>query len=369
MDAIKDLTVDEKIHFSEQPNDIANIICRAIFGECTNKRIEHGQSIEKLIEKSKLLVLSSIGKENCTLAYKKHLLGDCSFYLLEHLDFEESNLEKDAVYRLTFYNLELFRRKSVRAKSKFISSTRVDQIEKENYIKIIDKKLIDKFPSWYLDLYRIIAYESEASLRQIFCELNECEKDEFSDLIDSIIPLTFYTGSPISFCNTLINYYLEIDYTNNVNKFSIFLLLTKFYEKIDRATIQKINSNSVPLVCYCLSDDKNGEYLEMLEKFIEGLPTVSKNLHIILIVTYAKIFQNETYDRFFCNKIDQPTNKYERIYCEVLQKVEILQKQNKLHGLAPLELKKGVDEYRMFLQDDFHPKQPSTFFNLLRSDS
>ena len=240
MDAIKDLTVDEKIHFSEQPNDITNIICRAIFGECTNKRIEHGQSIEKLIEKSKLLVLSSIGKENCTLAYKKHLLGDCSFYLLEHLDFEESNLEKDAVYRLTFYNLELFRRKSVRAKFKFISSTRVDQIEKENYIKIIDKKLIDKFPSWYLHFYRVIAFKSNASLRHMFSKLNGCNKEDFPALLDSILQFVFYVDSPILFCNILSEYYADVYYKEDVNKFIVFLILTKFHERMDKQTFQKI---------------------------------------------------------------------------------------------------------------------------------
>ena len=80
----------------------------------------------------------------------------------------------------------------------------------------------------------------------------------------------------------------------------------------------------------CLSDDKNGEYLEMLENSWKDSPRFLRNLHIIMVVTYRKIFQNETYDRFFYNKIEQ-TNKYEHIYCEVLRKVEILQKQNKLH--------------------------------------
>ena len=362
-DIIKDLSVDRKIHITEQPNDLLNIMCTAIFGECTTKIIEPGKKIDNLFDEYKALVLSSVSKENCTLAYKKHLQSKCSFYLLQHSDFNENTLDSDAIVRLTLYNLELFRIKSVRAKSKFLAKTTVDQIEKGKYSKIINQNLIDKFPLWYLHLYRVIAFKSNASLRHMFSELNGCDKEDFPALLDSILPFVFYVDSPILFCNILSEYYVDVYYKEDVNKFIVFLILTKFHERMDKQTFQKINST--PFADYCTSVDTNGDFLQTLEKFVNELPLVPKNIHTIHVVIYAKIFHNEKYDRFFSDKIEKPSNKFESVYYDVLQKVEIILQRNEANGIPPLELKKGVDQYRTLLQDKTTPDQPSPFFNLL----
>ncbi|MDA1056988.1 MAG: hypothetical protein O3A58_04070 [Proteobacteria bacterium] len=362
-DKIKDLSAEKKIHITEQPNDLLNIVCRAIFGECSTKIIEPGKKIDAFIDEYKALVLSSVSKENCTLAYKKHLQSKCSFYLLQHSDFNENTLDNDAIFRLTFYNLELFRIKSVRAKSKFLAKTTVDQIEKGRYSNIINQNLIDKFPLWYLHFYRVIAFKSNGSLHHMFSELNGCDKEDFPSLLDSILPFVFYTDSPILFCNILSEYYADVYYKEDVNKFLVFLILTKFHERLDKQTFQKINSTA--LADYCTSVDTNGDHLKTLEKFVNELPLVSKNLHTIFIVTYAKIFHNEKYDRLFSKKIEEPSNKLESVYYDVLLKVDIILQRNEANGIPPLELKKGVDQYRCLLQDKITPDQPSPFFNLL----
>jgi hypothetical protein len=138
---------------------------------------------------------------------------------------------------------------------------------------------------------------------------------------------------------------------------------------MDEATVQKINYNSVPIISYCLSEDRNGEYVEMLKEFIRQRPSVSKNLLVLTIVIYAHIFRNENYSRFFSTKIEKPTNKYESMYHDVLRKVDILLKQNVTISIPPLQFKKGVDEYLMFLQGNFSPDTTSPLFHLLDNQS
>ena len=84
-----------------------------------------------------------------------------------------------------------------------------------------------------------------------------------------------------------------------------------------------------------------------------------------MIVIYSKIYQNENYGRFFSSKINKPTSKYENLFYNILQKIEILQEQNELVDIPPLQLIRGVYEYLMYAQCDIPPDQPSTFFNLL----
>ena len=67
----------------------------------------------------------------------------------------------------------------------------------------------------------------------------------------------------------------------------------------------------------------------------------------------------------FATKLKKPSNKFESVYYDVLQKVEIILNRDETIGIPPLELKKGVDQYRTLLQDNTNPDQPSPFFNLL----
>jgi len=369
MDAIKDSPADEKIHITDQTNDVVDIICRAIFGKCTTKVIEQDEPIEKVIEQYRVVILSSVSKKICTTAYKEHLAANGDLYLLNHLDFELDGIENEDIFRFTIFNLELFRRTSTRAKSKFIISQPIKSLNINEFNEKLNLSLIEKSPLLFPYIYQTIAFENRASLINIFDILEKQDSDSVNSLLEFFIIIIFYSNSHSSFCKTLIDYFKEINYLENKHKFYIFLLLNKIYGKMDPPTIQKINFNYMPAFSYCLMEDHKGEYLEVLQKFIDTHPPLTVNGSVILIIIYSKIFENERYFEEFAEMVQKPSSKNEIYYHDTLLKVEILLKEKRFLDLSYLQRKEGLEQYIMYLLDNHTPEEPSSFYDLLIKQS
>ena len=138
---------------------------------------------------------------------------------------------------------------------------------------------------------------------------------------------------------------------------------------MDGPTIQKIVYNFHPIISYCACEDDSGENIELLDSYMESLPPLTKNLNIMGILTYAKIFRNERYHRAFASKVTEPTNKIEHSYHDMLLKVENLIENEDITSIPALELKRGVDQYALFLKDNKNPEEASPMFELLLRQS
>ena len=369
MDAIKDYPTDKKIHISDEPNDIDGIVCRALFGEHATQVIEQNQLIDEIIGSYEVIILSSASKENCSLAYKSYLKNKCKFYLLKHLDFIEEGFSDDEIFKLLIYNLELFRRKSLRAKSNYITKESPKDIKKSDYDKTFNIELLYKSPLLFTNLYRVIALEKQEPLLLIFSLLDEYDNEIKTSFLDSLVNIAFYAGSETLFCETLIDHFYNIAYSESGNKFYIFLLLNKIYERMNETTIRNIRFSHAPIINYCTSKDLEGEYLYILNKFLETHPPLTVNGTIIYILIYSKIFDNDKYFQEFKAKVKEPSSKNENTYHELLLKVEILLREKEVSGLAPLQLQEGVDQYIKYALDKKTPEQPSLFFDLLLDQS
>lgn len=365
MDAIKDYPTDKKIHISDKPNDIDGIVCQALFGEHTTQVIEQDQLIDEILGSCEVIILSSASKENCSLAYKSYLNNKCKFYLLKHLDFVEEGFSDDDIFKLMIYNLELFRRKSVRAKSNYITRESLKDINKSDYDKIFNIELLNKSPLLFTNLYRVIALEKQEPLTFIFSLLDEYDNEIKTSFLDSLVNIVFYAGSETPFCKTLIDHFLNIAYSESIHKFYIFLLLNKIYERMNETTIRNINFSHAPIISYCICKDPEGEYLNILNKFVEKHPPLTVNGTIIYILIYSKIFDNDKYFQEFKAKVKEPSSKNENAYHELFLKVEILLKEKEVSALPPLQLQEGVDQYIKYVLDKNSPEQPAVLFNLL----
>jgi len=134
---------------------------------------------------------------------------------------------------------------------------------------------------------------------------------------------------------------------------------------MDGPTIEKISYNFYPIISYCLCEDEGGENIDLLDSYMEALPALTKNLNTIGIVIYSKILKNETYLKAFASKITEPGNKIELFYHDILLKVENLLENEDTTSIPGLELKRGVDQYVGFLQDNNIPDETSPMFDLL----
>ena len=116
-------------------------------------------------------------------------------------------------------------------------------------------------------------------------------------------------------------------------------------------------------------EDHKGEYLEVLQKFIDTHPPLTVNGSVILIIIYSKIFENERYFQEFAKMVQKPSSKNEIYYHDTLLKVEILLKDKRFLDLSYLQRKEGLEQYIMYLLDNHTPEEPSSFYDLLIKQS
>jgi hypothetical protein len=354
---------------TESSKNIEEILCKSLFNDFTTQVAREKEAIIDICKEHETIILSSACLESCTYIYKHYLETKCSLHLLNHIDINEDGLDNDSIFRFTLFNLELFSKKSFRAKATYIANNIFNDVSKDKYKEIFDLELMEQAPLLYINLYRVIAFENQTALIHIFDLLRNLEKDTISAFLNSFLPFIFYANSSESFCNSLIYYYKKIDYSKNEDKLFLFLFLNKIYGKMDAPTIQKISASLVPIISYCICEDDIGENIDLLDFYIKSLPSLTKNTLIVLIVIYSKIFRNLLYLKAFSPRITEPSNKCEHYYNETLLKVENLLEKKEISSKPGLQLKKGVDQYIGYLQDNNIPEEPTHMFDLLLKQS
>jgi hypothetical protein len=369
MEAQNHTSEKNTVLITQSSKKIEEILCKSIFNDFTTQVAKEKGAIIETCKAHDTIVLSSNRLDICTLVYKHYLQGECNLHLLQPIDINENGLDNESIFRFTLFNLELFRKKSFRAKATFIAKSTIGEIKKDKYREIFDVDSMDKAPLLYINLYRVIAFENQTALTRIFDLLKEFNKNTQSSYLDSFLPFIIYADAANSFCNSLITYYRQIDYTENDNKSFVFSFLNKIYQRMDGPTIQKIKHNFDPIICYCVCEDESGENVEMLDSYMESLPPLTKNLNVMGILTLAKIFRNEKYHDAFSSKMSEPGNKIEHSYHDILLKVEKLLKNEDTTSIPGLELKRGVDQYSGFLKDNNIPEETSPMFDLLLKQS
>ena len=110
-------------------------------------------------------MLSTSIIEASTLVYKHYLDVKCNLHLLKPIDIDETGLDDESIFRFTLFNLELFRKKSFRAKATFIAKAR-SVISKKTLQGHFDLDSMNKAPLLYLNLYRVIAFENQTALHE-----------------------------------------------------------------------------------------------------------------------------------------------------------------------------------------------------------
>ncbi len=345
--------------------NIEEIFCKSMFNDLQIQLTKEKNTIVDICKAHETIVLSTSSIEISTLVYKHYLDVKCNLHLLKPIDIDETGLDDESIFRFTLFNLELFRKKSFRAKATFIAKSTISDIQKDNYKDIFDLDSMNKAPLLYLNLYRVIAFENQTALTRIFDLLKDFNKDTHSSFLDSFLPFIIYADAGNSFCDSLIRYYKQIDYSENDNKGFVFSFLNKIYQRMDGPTIQKINYNFFPIICYCACEDDSGENIELLDSYMESLPPLTKNLNFMGILIYSKIFRNEKYHKAFASKVTEPSNKIEHCYHDILLKVENLLENENTNTIPGLELKRGVDQYVAFLLDNNTPEDTSPMFDLL----
>jgi len=365
MEAQNHTSEKNTVLITESSKNIEEILCKSIFNDFTTQVTKEKGVIIDICKDHETIILSSACLDSCTYIYKRYLEGKCSLHLLNHIDINEDGLDNDSIFRFTLFNLELFRKKSFRAKATYIANNTFSDVSKDQYKEIFDLELMEKAPLLYINLYRVIAFENQAALIRTFDLLGNFDKDTASSYLDSFLPFIIYADSGDSFCNSLISYYRKLDYAESAHKPLIFSFLNKIYGRMDGPTIEKISYNFYPIISYCLCEDEGGENIDLLDSYMEALPALTKNLNTIGIVIYSKILKNETYLKAFASKITEPGNKIELFYHDILLKVENLLENEDTTSIPGLELKRGVDQYVGFLQDNNIPDETSPMFDLL----
>jgi len=350
---------------TDSAKNIEEILCKSLFNDFTNQLTKEKKAIIDICKEHDVIVLSTTSLDACTHVYKHYLEGECSIHLLNPIDIDEGGLDNESIFRFTLFNLEVFRKKSFRDKATYIANNTFRDISKDKYKEIFDLELMDKAPLLYINLYRVIAFKNQTALIRIFDLLRDFNKDTNSSFLDSFLPFIIYADSDNSFCNSLISYYREIDYTENEHKGFIFSFLNKIYKRMDYQTIQKISYNFYPIISYCLSEDDSGENVDLLDSYMEKLPQITKNLNTIGIVIYSKIFRNEKYHNAFSSKISEPGSKIECSCHDALLKVDNLLENEKAADISNFELKRGVDQYVAFLLHNNTLEGNSPIFDLL----
>ena len=365
MKARNHMSKKNTVLITESSNKIEEILCKAIFDDFTTQLAKEKEAVLDICRENETIILSSACPDVCTYIYKHYLEGKCSLHLLKPIDIDEAGLDDESIFRFTLFNLELFRKKSFRAKATFIAKSTISDIQKDNYKDIFDLDSMNKAPLLYINLYRVIAFENQTALTRIFDLLKNFNKDTQSSFLDSFLPFIIHTDSLDSCCRTLITYYRQINYTNNEHKGFIFSFLNKIYKKTDDSSIQKIDQAMLPIFSYCLSEDIVGSKIELLESYLKPFPPVTKNLSIIGIVIYSKVFRNEKYYNSFFDKIVEPSSNLELYWKNTLFKVEKLLDNGITTSIPSLEIQKGVDQYLGNTQNSTTPIDTSPMFDLL----
>ena len=345
--------------------NIEEILCKSLFNDLLIHLTKEKNAIIDICKAHDTIVLSTNRLDICTLVYKHYLDGKCNLHLLQPIDIDETGLDDETIFRFTLFNLELFGQRSLRAKATYIANKSIADIRKDKYEKIFHSELMDNAPFLYINLYRVIAFENQAALLKIFELLKELDDTKIAACLDSFLVLILNSNSINKFSETLINYYEDVDCIESPHKYLIFQFLNKIYRKINKSELLKIKNWLYPITSYCLSEDTEGKYIELLKMYNESLPKVSKNINCTRIVTYSRIFNAGKYFSAFCSSSIKPSNKLEENFNNTLLKVENLVDIQKLGGIPKLELKRGVDQYIKFLNDNKKPDKCSAMFELL----
>lgn len=352
---------------TESSNKIEEILCKAIFDDFTTQLAKEKEAVLDICRENETIILSSACPDLCTYIYKHYLEEKCSLHLLNPIDINEDGFDNESIFAFTLFNLELFSKKSLRAKATYIANNSIDDIGKDKYEDIFNSELLDKAPLLYINLYRVIAFDKQTALIKIFDLLQGSEITKISTYLDSFLTILIKLDATKEFCEILIKYYEGIVYVQNKHKFLIFKFLNKIYANFNKTQLLKIRNWCGPILYYCLFEDDDGQYIDLLKSYVNSCPTVTMNLITVSVVIFAKLLGNHKYIEAFYSNLAQPKTKLEHSYQNLLLKIENLVDTQKLSDIPELELKRGVDQYIKFLKDNNKPDKCSPMFELLFS--
>ena len=352
---------------TDEPRTTEAILCRSLFGNFTTHVTNREVKLIDSCQEYDNIILSSDCIDTCTTIYNNYLLGKYRLHFLKCTDIVEEQFDNESIFAFTLFNLELFSKKSLRAKATYIANNSIDDIGKDKYEDIFNSELLDKAPLLYINLYRVIAFDKQTALIKIFDLLQGSEITKISTYLDSFLTILIKLDATKEFCEILIKYYEGIVYVQNKHKFLIFKFLNKIYANFNKTQLLKIRNWCGPILYYCLFEDNDGQYIDLLKSYVNSCPTVTMNLITVSVVIFAKLLGNHKYIEAFYSNLAQPNSKLEHSYHNLLLKIENLVNTQKLGGIPKLELKKGVDQYIKFLKDNNKPDKCSPMFELLFS--
>ena len=352
---------------TESSNKIEEILCKAIFCDFTTQVAKEKEAVIDICKENEIIVLSTSCTDTTTEVYKHSIKGKLELRLLKEADVDETDLDDESILCFTLFNLGLFGKKSIRAKTSFLVNNTIGDVRSEGYENIFDLELMNKAPLLYLNLYRVIAFDNHRALIKIFDLLQGLEIAKISTYLDSFLTIIIKLDITTEFSEILIKYYEGIVYVQNNHKFLIFQFLNKIYANINKTQLIKIRNWCGPILNYCLFEDNDGQYVDLMNSYVNSCPTVTTNLITSSIVIHAKVLGNHKYIDAFYSKLAQPKSKLEHSYHNLLLKIENLVDTQKLGGIPELQLKRGVDQYIKFLQDNNKPAKCSPMFELLLS--
>ena len=367
MEELTKISVCKKLYMTERPNSTDEILCKSLAGECKNIVIKDDSLNYSLLQQYKVIIISNLSKHNYTKVFRYCFENETFLLQLNHQDFEEE-FDKETIYKLTSFNLELFRSKSIKTKINFIIGNNFEDYKPVDYSDILKLKSPDLNPKLLYYFYKTIAFNSKDSIKGICLLLNNYNNNELDIIYDEILKLSSFYDSKIIVCEKLINYYLSIRYSNHENKKIICSMLHFLYLNLDQQTIRKLNSCLQPLICYYTQTDKLGQNFSMLHELITNLHPNNNNHYTYKILTYSFVHNNETYVGLATNLLKAPENNIQQKFYIVMNKVKELQDSIKTLDIEPIHAVEGVDEYLHFLFDRNVAKEPSKFFNLLKGE-
>ena len=120
--------------------NIINIeVFKSMFNDLQIQLTKEKNTIVDICKAHETIVLSTSSSEN-TLVY--YLDVKWNLHLLKPIDIDETGLDDESIFH-NLFNLELFRKKSFRAKATFIAKSTID-IQKDNYKDIFDLDSMNK---------------------------------------------------------------------------------------------------------------------------------------------------------------------------------------------------------------------------------
>ena len=350
---------------TDSTKSIETILCKSLFGNFTTHLTSKKSPFIDICKENEIIVLSTNCIHTTTEVYKHYIKGKFELRLLKEVDIDEADLDDESILCFTLFNLEFVGKKSLREKISFIENNTIGDVRIEGYENIFDLELLNKVPLLYLNLYRVIAFDNQRAILKIFELLEGLEDAKISTYLDSLLAFIVNLDFTKQFSEKLIQYYEEIDYLQNNHKCLIFQFLNKIYGKINKTDLIKIRNWCNPILSYCLSEDKDGHYVGLMDSYMEDLPVVTKNLISTIIVIYSRILNADSYLTAFSSNITKPSNKLEQNCHNTLLKVENLIENQKILEIPKLELKRGIDQYLKFLKDNNLPDDCSPMFDLL----